>query len=74
MIAEHDIVALTEPLPDHSLEVGDVGTVVMVHEGGAGYTVEFMNFLGATLAIATVDAAAVRPIMEREIANVRRVA
>jgi Domain of unknown function (DUF4926) len=74
MIHELDMVALTTALPEHGLEAGDVGTVVMVHEDGAGYTIEFMTFAGETVAIATVDAATVRPIRDREIANVRLVA
>lgn len=74
MIDELDRVALTKSLPEHGLEAGDVGTVVAIHNGGAGYTIEFMTLAGDTLAIATVDTDAVRPVRPREIAHVREVA
>lgn len=43
MIKELDSVVLTENLPEHGLESGDIGTVVMVHRGGVGYEVEFVT-------------------------------
>jgi Domain of unknown function (DUF4926) len=36
-----DAVLLTRDLPKEQLAAGDVGTVVLVHGGGAGYEVEF---------------------------------
>ncbi len=36
MIKEHDVVVLTQDLPDVRLRAGDVGTVVHVHQGGGG--------------------------------------
>lgn len=74
MIDELDIVALTRALPEHGLEAGDVGTVVMVYDGGKGYTVEFATVKGKTIATITLDAAAIRPITEREVAHTRQVA
>lgn len=74
MIKELDSVILTSDLPELGLAAGDVGAVVMVHEGGAGYEVEFMALDGETLAITTLDAGQVRPITRREIAHARRVA
>jgi hypothetical protein len=74
MIEELEIVALSRPVAEHGLEAGDVGTVVMVHEGGKGYTVEFMTFKGKTIAVVTLPGDAVRSIREREIAHVRQVA
>jgi hypothetical protein len=41
MIRELDDVVLRTDLPPHGLTGGDVGTVVLVHRGGAGYDVEF---------------------------------
>ena len=38
MMQELDRVVLLEALPGHGLEAGDIGTVVMVHQGGQGYT------------------------------------
>ena len=74
MLQEHDLVALTRAVPEDGLEAGDIGTIIAVHRGGEGFTVEFMTIGGKTVAIATVEAAAVRPIKEREIASARLVA
>ncbi len=74
MIKELDMVALTRPVPEYGLAPGDVGTVVMVYDGGKGFTVEFMTVKGKTIAIVTLDADAIRPVEEREIANARQVA
>ncbi len=74
MIKELDTVVLTADLPELGLRVGDIGAVVMVHEGGAGYEVEFIALDGETLAVTTLDADRVRPISRREIAHARRVA
>ncbi len=71
MIKEHDCVVLTQALPDGGLLAGDIGTVVQVHQGGDGFTVEFMTLAGQTVAIATLLAAQVRPIAKRDIAHVR---
>jgi hypothetical protein len=71
MINELDRVALAHPLPEHELVSGDVGTVVAVHEGGKGYTVEFLSLEGKTIAIVAVRAAAVRPVRPREITHSR---
>lgn len=74
MINELDPVVLTKDLPDSGLRVGDVGTVVMVHQNGAGYDVEFCTFRGLTIAVKTLAADAVRSVGQREIAHVRNVA
>jgi Domain of unknown function (DUF4926) len=74
MLREHDIIALTRAVPEEGLEAGDIGTIIAVHKGGEGYTLEFMTISGKTVAIATVEAAAVRPIKDQEIASARQVA
>jgi hypothetical protein len=74
MIEELDRVALTKPLSAYGLEAGDVGTVVAVHAGGAGYTVEFLTLTGETMAIETLPAEAVRPVQSREVTHARAVA
>ncbi|HZF39433.1 MAG TPA: DUF4926 domain-containing protein [Blastocatellia bacterium] len=71
MIKELDQVVLTTDLPEHSLKAGDIGTVVLVHQEGAGYEVEFMTLAGETLAVVSLYADQVRPIAHREIARVR---
>jgi hypothetical protein len=74
MIKEHDCVVLTEDLPDEGLQAGDIGTVVHIHQGGAGYEVEFMTLAGETICVATLLATQVRPISPRDIAHVRELA
>lgn len=74
MIHELDQVVLTVPLPELNLEFGDIGTVVLVHDGGAGFEVEFVTLTGETLAVTTLNADQVRPIRSGEIANARVVA
>lgn len=71
MIKEHDCVVLTKDLPEEALQAGDIGTVVHIHDGGAGYEVEFMTLAGETIAVATLLAAQVRPCARRDIAHVR---
>lgn len=74
MIKELDPVVLTEALPEQGLQSGDVGWVVMVHAGGAGYEIEFVTLSGATISVVTVPSSAVRAVQEREIAHARLVA
>jgi hypothetical protein len=71
MIKEHDCVVLTKHLPEESLEAGDVGTVVHIHKGGAGYEVEFVTLTGETVAIVTLLADQVRPLNRRDLAHAR---
>ena len=74
MIKELDTVVLTTDLPEHRLAKGDIGTVVLVHEGGEGCTVEFMTLTGSTIAIVTLLAHQVRQTARDEIAHARPVA
>ena len=74
MIKELDQIVLATDLPEEGLQKGDVGTVVLVHEGGKGYEVEFMTLDGETVAVVTLLAEQVRSIAPREIANARAVA
>ena len=74
MINEHDVVVLTEDVPDARLEAGDIGTVVHVHAGGADYEVEFMTLAGQTMAVVTLRPAQVRAIQPGDVAHVRELA
>ena len=74
MIKNLDRVVLTTDLPEEGLAKGDIGTVVLVHRGGAGYEVEFMTLTGDTVAVVTLMKNQVRRIAAREIANARLVA
>ena len=55
MIKELDDVILACDLPEHGLSAGDIGTVVLVHRGAAGYEVEFTALDGDTIAVATLS-------------------
>ena len=74
MIKELDSVVLTADLPAYRLAKGDIGTVVLVHEGGKGCTVEFMTLNGETVAVVTLLADQVRQTAKDEIAHARLVA
>lgn len=73
MIDELDLVVLKRDLPDAGLTIGDVGTIVLVHQQGAGYEVEFTTLSGDTVAVVTLDASDVRPVESREIVHARAV-
>ncbi len=74
MIRELDRVVLTNRFESLGLESGDIGTVVLVHEGGRGFEIEFLTLDGETFAVATVTIDDVRPINRNEIAHARVVA
>lgn len=71
MIREHDLVVLTEDLPDARLKAGDVGTVVHVHKNGEAYEVEVTTGTGVTVAVATVLSRQVRPVTHRDVTHAR---
>jgi len=50
MIQELDDVILTCDLPKQGLARGDFGTVLLLHEKGKGYEVEFTTLDGETIA------------------------
>lgn len=58
-------------LPAYGLVLGDVGTVVLVHEGGQGYEVEFLAADGRTIAVETMLARDVEPVSGRQVLHVR---
>jgi hypothetical protein len=66
MIPEHSLAVLLSDSPQHGLAPGDVGTVVHVHNGGEGHEVEFMDVLGETIAVLTLDARDLRPLQQGE--------
>jgi hypothetical protein len=75
MIQELDSVVLTIDLPEQNLSQGDIGTVVLVHQGGVGYEVEFVTLTGKTVvAIISLFSSQVRLIGDREIAHARMLA
>jgi len=74
MIKELDDVVLTCDLPEHGLNAGDIGTVVLVHRAEKGYEVEFTSLDGDTIAVVTLMAGQVRPAHAGEIAHARELA
>jgi len=74
MIKELDPMVLTKGLPEHGLNAGDVGWVVMIHAAGSGYEIEFVTLTGDTISVVTVPAENLRPVRAMEIAHARRVA
>jgi hypothetical protein len=74
-IVEHGVVVLTRDLPDEGLEAGDVGVVLLIHEGldGApqGFTIEVTTLLGETVAVVDVPADLVRPAASRDVRHAR---
>ncbi len=71
MIKDHDCVVLTRDLAAEGLKAGDIGTVVHIHQGGAGYEVEFMTLAGETVSVVTLLPSQLRAIARRDIAHVR---
>jgi len=71
---EHETIVLNRDLPEHGLERGDVGTVVLVHGGGAGFEVEFVTLDGATIAVVSLGAADVRAVSSSEVPHARKIA
>ena len=74
MIKELDSVVLTASFPNEGLEPGDVGTVAHVYSDGQTFEIEFTTLDGRTVAVATVEAAHVRPVSRREITHAREIA
>jgi Domain of unknown function (DUF4926) len=71
MIKEHDCVVLTRDMAAEGLKAGDIGTVVHIHQSGAGYEVEFMTLAGETVSVVTLLPSQLRAIARRDIAHVR---
>lgn len=71
MINELDEIILACDLPEHGLNAGDLGTVVLVHRGEAGYEVEFTSLDGETIAVVTLLPHQVRPVQPGAIAHAR---
>jgi len=65
---------LTVDLPEHGLLAGDVGTVVEWHSAPGredGYSVEFFDMTGRTVAVVCVPASHLRPPTPADRPSVR---
>jgi hypothetical protein len=74
MMDELATVVLTRSVDEHALVEGDVGAVVHRYQGGDAFEVEFVRGDGATIAVVTVKAKDIRPILGGGILHVRQVA
>jgi hypothetical protein len=66
-----DTIVLLEDLPEHDLRAGDIGAVVHVHAADT-LEVEFVAPTGATRALVTIPASAVRKVRATDVMTVRR--
>ncbi len=71
MIQVLDTVVLIKDHPDEGLAKGDMGAVVLVHEGGKAFKDEFLSLTGDTLGVLTLSADKVRSISARDVPHVR---
>jgi hypothetical protein len=75
LLGEHEVVVLTRDLPDEAVRAGDVGVIMLTHQGRAGvppgYTVEVTTVTGETIAVVDVPADAVRPAAGQDIRHAR---
>ncbi|MDQ5977957.1 MAG: hypothetical protein QG602_929 [Verrucomicrobiota bacterium] len=71
MLKEHDSVVLTTDVAEDGLKAGDVGVIVLVHQDGKAFEVEFMTLAGETIAVTSLSAAQVRPVGKQDITHVR---
>lgn len=62
MFDELSIVTLTHDIAAHNLSRGDVGTIVHIYGNGEAYEVEFINSLGGTDAVLTLNLTDIQPI------------
>jgi Domain of unknown function (DUF4926) len=74
MIRELDIVALNRAFPEHGLKAGAIGTVVIVHNDGEAFIVEFTTDTGELIALPTVFTNDVRPVQPGDTSTPRQVA
>ena len=80
MMSELDRFVLTEDLPEHGLSAGDLGTIVMVHQPGGGYTgpegytAEFTYLTGETRAVVDLRPDQARPAKDGEVARATKAA
>lgn len=70
-LEELEEAVLLVDLPAKGLVRGDVGTVVHVYDDHVAYEVEFMTKDGNTIAVETLEAVQVRPVMPRDLWHVR---
>ena len=73
-LKELDLAILRQDLPVHGLVAGDVGTVVLVYDGGKAYEVEFVAADGRTVAVETLADDQVEAVSGKRILHARKLA
>lgn len=71
MFKERDTVVLKRAIPEHGLEVGDIGAIVYAYDSGKGVEVEFVTGEGRTVGVLTLKEDDVRLMHGEEILHVR---
>jgi len=71
---ELDLAVLRIDDPAHGLVMGDVGTIVFVHDHGGAYEVEFVTAGGQTVAVLTLEADKVEALSGDQILHIRKLA
>ena len=66
---------LTRDIPAHGLRRGDVVRVVDSHslaDGESAYSIEVFNAVGETIAVTSVNATDLEPLLANEVFSVRK--
>ena len=74
MIKMYERVVLNQSIPARKLMKGDIGTVVMIHNKGKGFEVEFFTLEGSTRFVETLSPNQIRMVKSNEVAHVREIA
>lgn len=71
----HTNAVLTRDIPVHGLCAGDVVKLVDSHptsDGGGAYSIEVFNTMGETIAMTSVSASDLEPLLANEVFSVRK--
>ncbi len=68
---EFDLVVLVDDVPDFGLVKGDVGTIVMEHDNGKAFEVEFATLAGDTIGVITLPVSVLHAAGSSQILHVR---
>ena len=66
-----DTVVLDRDLPEHGLQIGDLGTIVEIYEPD-GLEVEFVTASGRTVALLTISVGDIRHVADDDLVRVRQ--
>jgi hypothetical protein len=70
---ELEIIVLMVDLPAYNLKKGDIGTIVAVYDSGKAYEVEFITYLGQTLAVITLQPEQINAINDHLMMSARNI-